>query len=1004
MAAGRMVPPARGRATPEDRAAWQVWADAQAQSAFRRARECEDAGDAESARAWYERAHRLAPESIVVAFPLAMARLRGGDGAGAAHVLRALTGRFDFREGWVALAAALLMAGEDTAAIAAAQHALSRHAPPDDMGALFARLATLAGRPSWCGLSVSGRLSLGTSAVTVLIDGRPVSGVADGMMLPAHWRRARQVTVLAGGVPLLGSPLDPAALQRIDGLVEAGPDGLSGWAWHPSDPEQVPALHVRDARGRTIRRLMVADPASEVDSLIPLARPRRFAVAAADLPPGRLHVEGPDGCDLTGSPLVVHPLALPGEEGRVRSPPSVPPRRAGPAIVIPVHGDRPGTLACLDSVRASVGNEVPVIVVDDATPDPALAAELDRRAHAGVIHLIRHARRLSFPQSANDGMRAAAGRDVVLLNSDTLVAGGWLAELADIAYGAADIGTVTPLSNAASLFSWPGPDALPDDAPLPMPDLETVRRLMAAARAANGGQAVAVPTGHGFCLFIRHDCLAATGPFRADLFAQGYGEENEFCRRVAGAGWRHVAATGAFVGHAGGASFGAARPALLRRNLAILDRLHPGYGALVAAHGVVDPLFAGRRRLDLVCWQRGGAGWRHAVLLVTHDQGGGVERVVRDRARLWRARGARPVLLRPTPDGCRLEDGAGGAWSAMPRFRLPADWDLLLAVLRASGVDRVEWHHGLGHALDAPTLAAGLGVPYAVHVHDYVWFCPRVALVDSSGRYCGAPGPAECAACLRTGDSLLKGAGPVRARLSAYRARSDAVLRGAEGVLAPSDDTARRMRRVFSGLAIGVAALADDRALAAPAIRARVPGQRIRVAVPGAIGVEKGYRVLLAAARDAATRALDLEFIVVGHTPDDDALMATGRVFVTGPYAEADGAALLAAQRADLAFLPSIWPETWCFALGLAWQAGLRAVVFDLGAMAERVRRTGWGAVLPPDLPIHELNTFFLSYGQIGVATARRRAKREIATLHPVDRLPAQPAAPRSPAPRRKAR
>ncbi|MFT8423264.1 MAG: glycosyltransferase [Gluconacetobacter sp.] len=999
-----MVPPARGRTSPEGRAAWQVWADAQAQSAFRQARACEEAGDAGSARAWYERAHRLAPESVVVAFPLAMARLRDGDAGGAAHILRALTARFDFREAWVALAAALLMAGEDTAAIAAGQHALSRHAPPGDMGALFARLAALAGRPGWCGLSVSGRLFLGAPAVTVLIDGRPVSGVADGMKLPVRWRRARQVVVLGGGVPLLGSPLEPAALQRIDGLVEAGPDGLSGWAWHPSDPDQAPALHIRDARGRMIRRLVAAEPAPEADSLLPLARPRCFAVAAADLPPGPLHVEGPDGSDLAGSPLAAHPVVSSDDEGAVCPPPAVPPCRAGLAIVIPVHGDRAGTLACLDSVRASVGDAVPVFVVDDATPDPALAAELDRRAQAGAIRLIRHARRLGFPQSANDGMRAAAGQDVVLLNSDTLVAGGWLTELADIAYGAAHIGTVTPLSNHASLFSWPGPDALPDDAPAPMPDLETVRRLMAAARAANGGQAVEVPTGHGFCLFIRHDCLAAAGPFRADLFAQGYGEENAFCRRVAEAGWRHVAATGVFVGHAGSASFGATGPALLRRNLAILDRLYPGYGALVAAHAVVDPLFASRRRLALVCWQRGGAGWRHAVLLVTHDQGGGVEQVVRDRARMWRAQGTRPVLLRPTPDGCRLEDGAGDAWSAMPRFRLPEDWDLLLAVLRASGVERVEWHHGLGHEIDAPTLAAGLGVPYAVHVHDYVWLCPRVALVDASGRYCGGPEPEGCAACLRTGGSLLKGAGPVPVRLSAYRARSEAVLRGAGEVLVPSDDTAGRMQRAFPGLAIGVAALADDRVLAPPAARARVPGQRIRVAVPGAIGVEKGYRVLLAAAQDAATRALDLEFIVVGHTPDDDALMATGRVFVTGPYEESDGAALLAAQQADLAFLPSIWPETWCFALGLAWRAGLRAVVFDLGAMAERVRRAGWGAVLPPDLPIHELNTFFLSYGQIGAATARRQEKREIATVHPVDRLPAHHAAPCSTAPRRKAR
>ena len=55
----------------------------------------------------------------------------------------------------------------------------------------------------------------------------------------------------------------------------------------------------------------------------------------------------------------------------------------------------------------------------------ALAAE---RAACG---LIRHARNRGFPASANDGIAAAAGRDVILLNSDTLVPPGWLERLRD---------------------------------------------------------------------------------------------------------------------------------------------------------------------------------------------------------------------------------------------------------------------------------------------------------------------------------------------------------------------------------------------------------------------------------------------------------------------------------------------------------------------------------------------------------------------------------------------
>ena len=92
-----------------------------------------------------------------------------------------------------------------------------------------------------------------------------------------------------------------------------------------------------------------------------------------------------------------------------------------------------------------------------------------------------------------------------------------------------------------------------------------------------------VPVAVGFCMYMRRDCLDAVGLLREDLWAQGYGEENDWCLRARHRGWRHVAAPGCFVAHEGGASFGTARQHLLARNGALLERLHPGYGKLVEA-------------------------------------------------------------------------------------------------------------------------------------------------------------------------------------------------------------------------------------------------------------------------------------------------------------------------------------------------------------------------------------------------------------------------------------
>jgi glycosyltransferase involved in cell wall biosynthesis len=132
------------------------------------------------------------------------------------------------------------------------------------------------------------------------------------------------------------------------------------------------------------------------------------------------------------------------------------------------------------------------------------------------------------------------------------------------------------------------------------------------------------------------------------------------------------------------------------------------------------------------------------------------------------------------------------------------------------------------------------------------------------------------------------------------------------------------------------------------------------VAVVGAIGMEKGYHVLLECARDAQARGLPLRFNLVGYTEDDTPLLETGHVDVTGPFKPGEAAALIQATGAQLAFIPSIWPETWCYALSDAWAGGLNAAVFDIGTPAERVRRTGRGWVLPLNLPPPRVNDALL--------------------------------------------
>ena len=101
----------------------------------------------------------------------------------------------------------------------------------------------------------------------------------------------------------------------------------------------------------------------------------------------------------------------------------------------------------------------------------------------------------------------------------------------------------------------------------------------------------------GFCLFLRRAALEAIGDFDQATFGRGYGEENDFCLRAAGHGWRNVLCDDAYVVHRGGASFGPAGLGPGGENLQRLTARYPGYNALVAGFIMADPLRPLRERL-----------------------------------------------------------------------------------------------------------------------------------------------------------------------------------------------------------------------------------------------------------------------------------------------------------------------------------------------------------------------------------------------------------------------
>jgi GT2 family glycosyltransferase len=312
--------------------------------------------------------------------------------------------------------------------------------------------------------------------------------------------------------------------------------------------------------------------------------------------------------------------AIPADDAWASLTPRADIRHAAVDVVVPVYKGRAETLRCLYSVfNATSATAFELVVIDDASPDATLVADLQRLADQKRFTLLTNPENRGFVHTVNRGVALHPERDVVLLNADTEVFDGWLDRLRQAAYRRPRTATVTPLSNNATICSYP---RFLQDNPFPL-ELG-YDELDALTAEVNAAVEVEAPTGVGFCMFLKRAALADVGPFDEASFGRGYGEENDFCQRAIRKHWRNVIAADVFVHHWGATSFQEKKTKRIQAALKAMDRLHPRYQRDVAAFIDRDPLADARRRLNgarLLRLRRS-----NNTLIVNHNRGGGAER------------------------------------------------------------------------------------------------------------------------------------------------------------------------------------------------------------------------------------------------------------------------------------------------------------------------------------------------------------------------------------------
>jgi glycosyltransferase involved in cell wall biosynthesis len=110
---------------------------------------------------------------------------------------------------------------------------------------------------------------------------------------------------------------------------------------------------------------------------------------------------------------------------------------------------------------------------------------------------------------------------------------------------------------------------------------------------------------------------------------------------------------------------------------------------------------------------------------------------------------------------------------------------------------------------------------------------------------------------------------------------------------------------------------------------------------------------VVAAAKAIRAQRLQATIAVIGKLAPGYAHRA---IEALGTYRPDDLPAILRDRTIHVAWVPSIWPETYCYVVDELMAAGVPLACFDLGAPPERVRKYARGLVLPDMDPVRAVN------------------------------------------------
>jgi GT2 family glycosyltransferase/glycosyltransferase involved in cell wall biosynthesis len=622
------------------------------------------------------------------------------------------------------------------------------------------------------------------------------------------------------------------------------------------------------------------------------------------------------------------------------------------SIIMPIYNACDDVRVCIESILkhtalSADGNQL--ILANDASPDPNIRPLLDSYAHLLGVTVLHQEKNLGYTANINAAMTLCPGRDVVLLNSDTQVTPQWLSLLQRAARQRTSIGTVTAVSDNAGAFSVPTRNAANPIPPWVERD-DFARQITQNSHLEH----FRVPTGSGFCMYIREPMIRDIGLFDDTTFPRGYGEENDYCMRGLHAGWEHVLADNVMIYHERSKSFLGEKETLMEKANELVPEMYPEYSLAVGRAFAANPPMKAMRYRAAVSRLREPTIALPRVAYVIGVDSGGTPQTNMDLMSTVQDEYA-PFLLLCSTGQLTIFEIKGNQRHKVETIALspsvepishdsPAYRAVIADVLQRYAFELVHIRHIGRHGLSIISTAKVLDIPVIFSLHDFYAVCPNIKLLDAQNRYCGG----TCTAGDEGGDCNVelwgKGTTPQLKHgwIKSWQTVFRRILHSCDRLITTSP-FARDLVKSHYGLKnIPFDVIPHARDFPRMERLGRTPqeGEPLRIFVPGNLAPAKGLDLI------KEISALDvhgeIEFHFAGIAPED---LSPYGVY-HGRYKREKIGDLIRKIDPHIGGVLAIWPETYSHTVTEMWAAGLPIVTTTLGATGERIAKHGGGWAL----------------------------------------------------------